>query len=57
MDNNRFFEEKTIIWKNKMIWACPTCDAEYYFILDKICRPNYCSRCGQKIKYIISKNN
>lgn len=57
MDNNRFFEEKEIIWINKITWACPTCHAEGIFALDKSCHPNYCAKCGQKIKYVTSKVN
>lgn len=55
MDNNRFFEEKEIIWINKITWMCPTCNTESVFALDKSCHPNYCAKCGQKIKYVTSK--
>lgn len=57
MNNNRFFKEKEIIWKNKLIWICPTCESEGLFALDKSSHPNYCVKCGQKLKYVTSRNN
>lgn len=55
MDDNRFFEEKEIIWMNKLYWSCPTCGTWGIFPLKRSIAPKYCHQCGQKIKFPVKE--
>ena len=57
MDDNRFFEEKEIIWVNQLCWACPTCKTQGMFPISRSTQHKYCRMCGQKIKFPIKEED